>query len=326
MLGPFSGNQTKKTLIMPLSSAEPAPKAKARPSWAFSYLALCAGLAMALMAAVVGAVAVGAVSIPFERVIRIILWRACPDLVTVDWKPVEEQIVWVFRLPRALLAILVGSGLGVSGGVLQAVARNPLADPYIFGISAGASFSAVAVLTLGSAALGGLSLSSAAFAGALGTTVLVYLLAQRGGRLSPLRLVLAGVALGYVLSAGTSYLVLRASGPGNSLTAVLFWLAGSLSQAKWAHLGLPAGVVLLSLSFLMLQARPLNALALGDETAVGLGVSVRSLRLWLFVLTSLLVGTLVAVSGVIGFVGLVCLILPACWSARIMCGPCPWSR
>jgi len=297
---------------MPLPPAKPvldATSANRAESTAprrglFPYAMLCSCLFLVLLAAVVGAVAVGAVSIPFERVVRIILGRVLPDLVSVDWTPVEEQIVWVFRLPRALLAILVGSGLAVSGAVLQALARNPLADPYIFGVSSGASFSAVAVMTLGSAALGGISLTSAAFAGALLTTILVYLLAQKGGRLTPMRLVLAGVALGYVLSAATSYLVLRGSKPGGSLSAVLFWLAGSLSRAKWEYLGLPAVVVLASTLFLMLQARPLNALALGDETAVGLGVGVRRFRLWLFTLTSLLVGTLVSVSGVIGFVGL----------------------
>ena len=184
------------------------------------------------------------------------------------------------------------------------VARNPLADPYIFGVSYGASVAAVTVLTLGSAVLGGLSLAAAAFLGALAAMLLVYLLASQHGRASPVRLVLAGVALSYVLSAVTTFLVLRASGPDQSVSAVLTWLAGSLGRAQWRHLGLPSAVLAAAIVLLMLQARYLNALLAGDETATGLGVNVERFRLQLFVITSLLVGTVVAVSGTIGFVGL----------------------
>jgi iron complex transport system permease protein len=266
---------------------------------------LMAGLSVALVVAIVAAVAVGAVALPFERVVRIIAWHLAPNAVTPDWTPTEAQIVWQFRLPRVLLAVIVGAALSVSGAVLQAVARNPLADPYIFGVSSGASVAAVAVLTLGAAVVGGLSLTAAAFVGALVAMALVYLLAQQGGRASSTRLVLAGVALGYVLSAVTSFLVLRAATPGNSAVAsVLTWLAGSLGGAKWEYLGLPSLIVLFGTILLLLQARPLNALLVGEETATGLGVNVERFRLQLFVITSLMVGAVVALSGSIGFVGL----------------------
>lgn len=251
------------------------------------------------------AVSVGAVAIPFNQVVQIILLHLLPaGAIAPNWTPTADRIVWMFRLPRVLLAIVVGAALSVSGTTLQAVARNPLADPFLFGVSYGATVGAVLVLTLG-AATGGFSLSIAAFIGALIAMVLVYRLAQQQGRVTSFRLVLAGVALSYVLSAITSYLVLRSSQPGNnSVGLVLSWLAGSFGRAQWADLGLPSIVVVLMTGYLILQSRSLNALLMGDENAVVLGVNVEQLQLQLFVITSLLVGVVVAVSGAIGFVGL----------------------
>jgi iron complex transport system permease protein len=275
------------------------PSAAARRFWLLLPI-----LVVALVAAIIAAVAVGAVPLPFEKVVRIIVSHLLPNATAVDWSPTEDQIVWQFRLPRVILAVIVGASLSVSGTALQAMVRNPLADPYIFGISSGASVAAVAVITLGSAAVGGVSLSFAAFLGALGAMVLVYVLAQQGGRAAPTRLVLAGVAVGYVLSAVTSYLVLRSATPGGGAAAVLTWLAGSLGGAKWEYLGTPSLAVVISTAILMLQARPLNALLAGEETAIGLGVNVERFRMQLFVVTSLMIGTVVAISGAIGFVGL----------------------
>ncbi len=291
--------------LQPPGVATPLPAATLpRSSAAARFWLLVPALLCALLVAIVAAVAVGAVPLPFEKVVRIILNHLLPNVTTVDWSPTEDQIVWQFRLPRVLLAAIVGAALAVSGTALQAMVRNPLADPYIFGVSSGASVAAVAVITLGSAVAGGLSLSLAAFLGALAAMVLVYVLAQQGGRATPTRLVLAGVAIGYVLSALTSYMVLRAATPGGGAAVVLTWLAGSLGGAKWEYLGVPSLAVLVSTVFLLLQARPLNALLAGEEAAIGLGVNIERFRLQLFVVTSLMVGTVVAVSGAIGFVGL----------------------
>ena len=134
--------------------------------------------------------------------------------------------------------------------------------------------------------------------------LLVYLLAQQGGRLAPMRLLLAGVALGYTLQAVTSYLVLRSTRPGGGVEGILAWLAGSLATATWDDLGVPSLVLLIVVVLLMLQARSLNALLAGEETAIGLGINVARFRLQLFVLTSLLIGVVVSVSGAIGFIGL----------------------
>ncbi|MEM7736384.1 MAG: iron ABC transporter permease [Deinococcota bacterium] len=262
------------------------------------------GLGLGLVVAIVLSVSVGAVPLPFEKILRIILHNTF-GITLGEWRPVEEQIVWEFRLPRVLLAAIVGAALSVSGTVLQAMVRNPLADPYILGISSGASIAAVAVITLGSMALGGVSVSIAAFLGSLSAMVLVYFLAQQRGRVTPTRLILAGVAVGYVLQAFTSYLVLRAAQPGGSAVAsVLYWLAGNLGGAKWQYLGTPALILAVASIWLLARARPLNALLAGDESAVGLGINLERFRQELFVVTSLLVGVAVAISGAIGFVGL----------------------
>lgn len=262
-------------------------------------------LLLALILVILFAVGIGAVEIPLPITTQVIGSHLLPGWIAPVADPTQDQIIWVFRLPRVLLAVIVGAALAVSGTALQAMTRNPLSDPYIFGVSSGASVGAVLVITLGSTVMGGVSLSLAAFVGALLSMILVYVLAQQQGRATPMRLVLAGVALSYVLSAVTSYLVLRSATPGNNgAAAVLTWLAGSLGGAKWEQLGLPSAVVVAATLLLLAQARPLNALLAGDETATGLGVNVERFRQQLFIVTSLLVGVVVAISGSIGFVGL----------------------
>ncbi|MFI7044522.1 FecCD family ABC transporter permease [Streptosporangium sandarakinum] len=272
------------------------------------FLLLIAALAVAVVASTWLAVSIGAVHVALPQAWGIVADRLLPGVLTDGaprtWTPAQEQIVWEFRLPRALLALLVGAGLAVVGAVLQALVRNPLADPFLLGISSGASFGAVLVLILGASVLGGLSLSAAAFAGSLLSLALVYVLAQRSGRLSPSRLVLAGVALAYLFQAAYSF-VLQLAQSGRAAQQVLFWLMGSLGGARWHMLPLPAVVLAAGVTYLLLQHRPLNALAAGEETAVSLGVNVHRFRLTLFVLTSLLVGVLVATSGAIAFVGLI---------------------
>ncbi|MFF5253091.1 FecCD family ABC transporter permease [Streptomyces leeuwenhoekii] len=263
---------------------------------------LAAALAVALLVALTAAVSWGSTAVPPGEV-----WSAVGRRLTGEApRPgTDDLIVWQLRAPRALLAALVGAGLGLVGTATQALVRNPLADPFLLGISNGASLGAVAAIVLGAGAGGvlGLGLSGAAFAGALATFALVWAVARRGGGFQPLRLVLAGVAIGQFLSGFTSYLVLRA-GDEQQTHSVLFWLMGSLSGAGWPLLAVPALAVAAGLLLLLARARPLNALLMGDETAAGLGVDVARLRRELFVVTSVLTGVLVAVSGAIAFVGL----------------------
>ncbi|MGW2918434.1 FecCD family ABC transporter permease [Streptomyces angustmyceticus] len=259
-------------------------------------------LGLALLAALTAAVSWGSTSLSPGEVWSVV-WRRLSG--EAPRPGTNDLIVWQLRVPRAVLAALVGAGLGVVGTAVQALVRNPLADPYLLGISNGASLGAVAslVLGLGTGGVLGLGLSGAAFAGALATFALVWAVARRGGGFAPLRLVLAGVAIGQFLSGFTSFLVLQA-GDEQQTHSVLFWLMGSLSGASWPVLAVPAIVVPLALLWLQARARGLNALMMGDETAAGLGVHVARLRRELFTVTSVLTGVLVAVSGAIAFVAL----------------------
>ncbi|WP_086799036.1 FecCD family ABC transporter permease [Streptomyces caniscabiei] len=249
------------------------------------------------------AVSIGAVNIPVADVWTVLLHHVTGQGATDD--PALDQIVWTFRAPRVALAALVGAGLAVTGAVLQTLVANPLADPIVLGFSYGASLGAVLVITLGGAALaglGGLGVSGAAFIGALTAGLLAFALGQRRGRLAPTRLVLAGVIVGYVFLSLTSFVQLMAT--PTELRTVMFWMLGSVAGAQWDQLPTVAVVVLTSTVVLTLFGRRLNALLAGDESATALGVDVNRLRAVLLVISALLTGTVIAVAGGIGFVGL----------------------
>ena len=216
-----------------------------------------------------------------------------------------ETIVWGLRLPRALLAVVVGAGLSIAGCAIQTLVRNPLADPYLLGVSSGASVGATAVITFGVLSGFGLwSTSIGALLGALAAAVAVYLVAMAQGGLTPIRLVLSGVVLSSAFSAIASFLVFKGPDP-RAAQSVLHWLLGSVSGAQWDRLPLATSVVLICLTLLLLSSSWLDALAWGPDAAAALGIPVGVLRQGLFVLLAVLVGVLVAVSGGIGFVGLV---------------------
>jgi iron complex transport system permease protein len=203
-----------------------------------------------------------------------------------------------------LLAAVVGAGLSVVGVAIQAMVRNALADPYVLGISSGASVGATAVATLGLfASLGIYALSTAAFLSALGATALVYVAARTRSGLTPLRLVLTGTAMAYGFSAVAMLLVFQAP-HGEAARAAMFWLLGSLGGVTWASLPIAATVVVAGIGYLLANARKLNGLSMGDETATTLGIDVGRMRRQLFIATAAMTGVLVAVSGAVGFVGL----------------------
>lgn len=261
---------------------------------------LIAGTAVATLLSI----GVGAVEVSPAKVLGIIAGHVAPGSTEPAYTATEDQIVWTFRVPRALAALLVGAGLALVGAVLQAVVRNPLADPFLLGISSGGAFGAVLVLVYGASLTAGLGLSGAAFAGSLGAMCLVYLLAQRGGRIAPGRLLLAGVAIAYLFQALFSYVLLQAR-VGQAAQQVVFWMLGSLAAIRWDDLFVPATVLLGGLLMLGMRGRRLNALVTGDDTATSLGVNLTAFRIELFVVTSLLVGVLVALTGAIAFVGLI---------------------
>lgn len=261
-------------------------------------------LGAALLLSVTLGVALGPVSIPAAQVWRVAaskLGLTSPNVTSVAF----ENIVWLIRFPRTLLAAIVGAGLAVVGVTMQALVRNALADPYILGISSGASVGAVLALGLGTFAFAGVyALPLAGFLGALLAFLVVFALAHYRGQLVPARLILAGVGTAYVFSGITSFLTLTSD---NRFLAgqVLSWTLGSLARADWDDLGVPAAALAVGLLALGAQTRGLNALSAGDETATTLGINVARFRLQLFVLASLLTGVMVAVSGAIGFVGLI---------------------
>ncbi|MFF4928188.1 FecCD family ABC transporter permease [Streptomyces griseofuscus] len=247
------------------------------------------------------AISIGAVDVPVGDVWGIVL-RHVTGARTGPADPALDQIVWNFRTPRVVLAALVGAGLAVSGAVLQTVVSNPLADPIVLGFSYGATLGAVLVITLGGGvALAGLGVS-AAFLGAVAAGALVFALGRRHGRMAPTRLVLAGVAVGYVFLSATSFVQLQAT--PTELRTVMFWMLGSVAGAQWNQLPTVAAVVLAMTTLLSLFGRRLNTLLAGDESATALGVDVNRLRAVLLVLSALLTGTVIAVAGSIGFVGL----------------------
>lgn len=261
-------------------------------------------LLVVLAVSVTAGIALGSVTIPAGQVWSNLAAAVTGGGIQPTGPPFVRAIVTQSRAPRVLLAVVVGAGLAVVGAALQALVRNMLADPFLLGVSSGASVAAVAVLVVGAPAVFGLTTPVAAFLGALGALLVVYSMSRAGGQVTPTRFVLAGVAVAYVLSALTSLLLITAPQP-HLAREVLTWLLGGLGRATWELLWLPAVAVGVGVAVLLTQARPLNLLLAGDEAATTMGVDVARLRAWMFVLTSLITGVLVAVSGPIGFVGLI---------------------
>lgn len=263
------------------------------------------GLATVLVATIPVAVGIGPVAINPGTVARIVGHHVLGWPQRVRWSPAEDTIVWLLLVPRVLLGAIVGAALAMTGAALQAMVRNILADPYLLGVTSGASTGAAASILFGlGTGLGASSLTGSAFVGAVAATAIVFLLARISGKVTSTRLLLAGVAVGYVLSATTSFLIF-ASSSQEGAKAVLFWLLGSLSYANWSSVTVAGPVLLVTLLALLMWARRFDALAIGDTTAQTLGTSPARMRAYALVVVSLCVGAMVAVSGGIGFVGLI---------------------
>ena len=266
-------------------------------------VALLAGLGVAALVSTVLTVGLGAVAIPPGTVLGIVRDAVAPTGAAHAWSMGQQHIVLDLRIPRAILAALVGAGLGLVGSVLQGITRNPLADPYLFGVSSGAAVGAVSVILYTGSVLGVLTLPLAAFAGALLAMTAVFLLAREGGGFSTERLVLTGVAVHFVFSACTNLLIYNANDRGAD--AALFWMLGSFGNARWNVLAAPAVALVVGGAWILHRARALDALSLGDEGAHTLGVRVKALRTEMFVAAALMTGVFVSTSGAIGFIGLI---------------------
>lgn len=273
-------------------------------AWRFG---LILALATATLVSAVICVGLGPVEIAPTTVVRIIAEALSPSGREPTWSLGFQQIVLELRIPRVIVGGFVGAGLAVIGAVLQTVTRNPLADPYLFGVSSGAAVGAVTVMLYTGATFGASTLPAAAFAGALVAMALVFFLAREAGGFASERLILTGVAVHFILGSLTNALVLSA--PDRGADAALFWMLGGFSNARWNLVPIAAIAVAAGVLWILRRADLLDALSLGDEGAHTLGADVRRLRLEMFVACALITGVLVSTSGAVGFIGL---IIPHC--------------
>lgn len=269
--------------------------------------AATAGLSVLLVLLVVWSATVGPARVPLAAAAATLLQAVgvSPEALGLPLpSETQRQIVLNIRLPRILAAALVGAALALVGTVMQALFRNPMADPGIVGVSSGAGLGAVAAIASGAAAAAWFALPLAAFVGALCSTAAVFLFSLRQGRSQMATLLLAGVAATYLTSAATSALI-SFTYDRDTLREMLFWLLGGFDNRSWEHVRLLFGPVLVGAAVFLSQARRLNLLLLGEEDAQSLGVPVQSVRAVLLVVAALVTGIAVSVSGLVGFVGLV---------------------
>ncbi|MBM7825783.1 iron complex transport system permease protein [Arcanobacterium pluranimalium] len=281
---------------------------------------VCLG-ALLLVVSILG-IAIGASNIPLSTVVSG-TWQAISEtwqaisganlsqtatgvLDASGTQDVDLQIISEIRLPRVVLGLLVGAGLAMCGLITQSLLRNPLGDPYILGISSGASTGAALVIVLGSshALLSTIGVTAGAFIGALTAIICVGLLANVGGRVTPARIVFAGMAVSYMFSALTSLITILAKNAAGT-KSVLFWTLGSLSAASWSDVLMAACATCLAFALFFLLGRRVDVLNLGDDAARSLGTNPKTYRNVLIVIVAFTVATLVSLSGSIGFIGLV---------------------
>ncbi|MFC0100228.1 FecCD family ABC transporter permease [Micromonospora marina] len=283
----------------PIVSHKPAPSGLRRASAAAIVLLTVAGL----LASIIAASLFGSANISPGDVVSTILRHIGLGEIAPNppLPPLLDALIWESRFPRVLLSAVVGAALAVSGAVLQAITRNPLADPYLLGVSSGASTGAVAVLLLGVG--GGVSLSTGAFVGGLVAFGLLLVLLGGGRVASPTRVVLTGVLVSQFFAAVTS-LILMINGDANSTRGFTYWLLGTLAGARWEGVTVTAVIILIGLVAILFFAPSLDAFTFGWDSASALGINVAAVRIWLMVLTSLITAAAVASSGAIGFIGL----------------------
>ena len=255
-------------------------------------------LAAALLATVITSVAVGPVWIAPQKIAAMLANLVVPGNHT--WSEAEAIIIFQIRLPRTFMALLVGSGLAVAGVAMQALFKNPLADPYVLGASSGAGFGAALIISLG--VVSAIFVPLAAFAGAIIASFTVYGLSMIGPRSSVSLLLLSGIALSTFFSALISYLMFVA---GSNLQELVFWLMGGFWASTWQYVEITFPVILIGAVILYAYARDLNLMLSGEESAQHLGVAVENLKRILLVTVSFIVGVAVAFCGIIGFVGLI---------------------
>lgn len=275
---------------------------------AAAYRAFVAVLCAVLLASMVLTSCLGALDVPFADTLAIIANRLFGAALPSDGHIAAsaQNVIWELRFPRILLGAGIGAGLAVAGVVMQASVQNTLAEPYILGISSGASFGATLAIMLGAGSIGfaGLSATPAfAFAGSLVATFGVLLLASAGGKMTAPKLVLSGMILNALFTALSNFVITIAASAEGMLD-LKFWTMGSLARASWDNVWVTLAVVAAGCAFFLTQFRALNILLMGDEAAVTLGLSTARRRWAYLTVSALMVGSMVAAVGTVGFVGL----------------------
>jgi iron complex transport system permease protein len=262
-----------------------------------------------LFVLIIVAASVGAAKIPISQTFRLTIdgipfFRNFVDISDIN--PAYKAIIQNVRLPRVFLAVLVGMALSAAGVMYQGLFRNPMADPYIIGVSSGASLAASLAILMGlSSGIGGISgIVIAAFAGALATTFLVFNIARnKKGYINVLTLILSGIAIGALLNAGTSFIMLISS--NSQLHNVVFWMMGSLTASLWVKVKIVGPIIIAGIISLFFYTKDLNAIALGEKRAKQLGINVEIMKNIIIIISSFVVAAAVSVTGIIGFIGLV---------------------
>ncbi len=275
-----------------------------------------AGAVLAM--AVIAGVAIGSTTLEWSMVVRVLAAKLVPA-GWIDLTPVsraDETIVWLIRLPRVIVAGIVGAGLATAGAIMQGMFRNPLAEPSLTGVGPGAVLGAVAVFVTGWGAVSVVAVPLAAILSALIALIVVYTIATRGGSTPITMLLLTGIAVGSFLTAMSSLLISMNIVTWQVAQEIVFWMMGGLDSRTWAHVGISAPFVLVGLAAAMFQARTLDLLLLGEEVAVSLGVDAEPAKRFLVATSAILTGACVAVAGLVGFVGL---IVPH--AVRLLLGP-----
>lgn len=276
---------------------------RGKPAYWITILVLAAGLVLSLAAAVT----IGSVDLEIGEVYRVIFYKLFgwgnPE---VYGKGSLSDIVWFVRLPRLVLAAGVGCALALSGVVMQAIVKNPLADPYVLGISSGASLGATLAIILGVGSfLGGGFVGMMAFLGAFGVSMAVIFLANIGGRATSVKLILSGTAMSAICGAISNFVLYVVNTSSGAMEAVLRWTMGSMAGASWDTNLWMLAAAFGGMLFFWTQFRTLNLMLLGDESAVTLGTDLHRWRVLYLIVASLMVGFAVYTAGVIGFVGLI---------------------
>ncbi|NFL85750.1 iron ABC transporter permease [Clostridium botulinum] len=268
--------------------------------WAIVLIVLLAGTS-------VGAIAIGSTYIEPGEVYKVLLSKLTNGIVYSDVGTIMTQnIIWEIRFPRVLLGAICGAGLAICGVLMQCVTKNPIAEPYILGISSGASCGAVFVVVLGGmSSIGINSVGAGAFVGSLISGILVFAIGtQMGKTTSTTRLVLSGMAISTIFSALTNLLIYSAEN-SNQAKSALFWTVGSLGGAKWEVLLFPFITLVVVMIGALVMSKSLDILLLGDDSAIILGINIKLIKSIILILATLLTSALVSITGAIGFIGLV---------------------